>query len=70
MLSSAATARQFDTHRDAALFLLNGGYLLTRKAGSFLGQLVVDQSELTEKQADWLDKLLAKRGLPSVTRRG
>jgi hypothetical protein len=54
----------FSNHRDAALVLLNGDHRLTRKAGQFLGQLVVDPSPLTEAQASWLAKLLAKHGLP------
>ena len=52
------------SHRHAALALLNGNYSLTRKAGQFLGQLVVDPSPLTEAQANWLSKLLTKHGLP------
>ncbi len=39
---------------------------VTRKAGSFLGQLVVDAAPLTEKQADWLATLLERAGLPSL----
>ena len=56
----------FPSPRDAALALLNDNAPLTRKAGSFLGQVCVDPTPLSEAQQDWLDKLLAKRGLPPV----
>lgn len=62
-----ATQAQFPDHRQAALALLNGGYRLSRKAGSFLGQLVVDPSPMSEAQADWLAKLLDKCGLPPLS---
>lgn len=58
MMVIRSERRAFD--RTLALFLLNGGFDLTRKAGSFLGQVVVDESELTEKQAQWLDALAEK----------
>ena len=50
-------AEPFTKHSDAALALLNSGERLSRKAGSFLGQLVVDPTPLTDRQADWLDTL-------------
>lgn len=56
----------FQDPRAAALALLNSGSALTRKAGSFLGQLVVDPTPLTEAQQDWLSKLLDRNGLPSL----
>ncbi|GAY19725.1 hypothetical protein [Sphingobium fuliginis] len=56
----------FDHHRDAALALLNSGERLTRKAGSFLGQLAVDPTPMTPAQAEWLAKLLDRSGLPPV----
>ncbi len=59
-------ADPFTTGRDAALVLLNGGAVLTRKAGSFLGQCVVDPSPLTEKQRDWMATLLSRAGLPPL----
>ncbi|KQM24830.1 MULTISPECIES: hypothetical protein [unclassified Sphingomonas] len=40
---------------------------MTRKAGSFLGQLVVDATPMTEKQADWLATLLDRAGLPPLS---
>lgn len=54
----------FPTTRDAALALLNSGTTLTRKAGSFLGQTVVDQTPLTAAQMGWLEALLDRAGLP------
>jgi hypothetical protein len=62
------TDAPFESHREAALVLLNGGYRLSRKAGQFLGQLVVDVSPLTDGQADWLAKLLERAGLPPLMR--
>lgn len=65
--SSKPTA-QFHNARQAALALLCGDYRLTRKAGQFLGQLAVDPSPTSEKQGDWLAKLLDKNGLPGLAR--
>ena len=56
--------------RDAALALLNGEDRLTRAAGSFLGQLVVDPTPLTEKQNSWLATLLKRAGLPPLAAGG
>ena len=64
------TERPFPTHRGAALALLNGTYRLSRKAGQFLGQLVVDPSPMSDRQQDWLAKLLAKHGLPPLAAGG
>lgn len=55
------------TQREAALALLNSdpaAVRLTRKAGSFLGQLVADPTPMSSAQADWLDTLLDRVGLP------
>ncbi len=60
------TKRHFPDHRAAALALLNGNYRLSRKAGQFLGQLVVDPSPISAKQTDWLVKLLDLAGLPPL----
>jgi hypothetical protein len=54
----------FQSHREAALALLNHGGPLTRKAGSFLGQLIVDPTPMTAAQRSWLDTLLERAGLP------
>jgi hypothetical protein len=59
-------ADRFRSHRDAALALLNGSSRLSRKAGQFLGQLVVDPSPMSEAQASWLAKLLEKADLPGL----
>ena len=64
------TERSFPDHRAAALALLNGNHRLSRKAGQFLGQLVVDPSPMSEAQADWLAKLLIKAGLPPMAEGG
>lgn len=59
-------SQPFACQRDAALALLNAGGRLTRKAGSFLGQLAVDPTPLSEAQQVWLDTLLERAGLPPV----
>jgi len=56
----------FATHRDAALALLNGNIRLTRKAGSFCGQLAVDPTPMSAAQREWLDTLLERAGLPPL----
>jgi hypothetical protein len=59
----------FTAHRFAALALLTAEtstVRLTRKAGSFLGQCVVDPSPLSDAQREWLDTLLERSGLPSM----
>lgn len=56
----------FTTQRDAALALLTSDCSLTRKAGSFLGQCVVDATPLTTAQASWLSTLLDRAGLPPM----
>jgi len=60
------TERHFLNHRAAALALLNLDHRFSRKAGQFLGQLVVDASPLSEAQASWLAKLLNRAGLPAL----
>ena len=64
------TDRPFPDHRQAALALLNGDHRLSRKAGQFLGQLAVDPSPMSDRQRDWLAKLLAKHGLPPLAEGG
>jgi len=56
----------FTSQRDAALALLTSDAILTRRAGSFLGQLVVDATPLTTKQRDWLSSLLDRAELPEL----
>jgi hypothetical protein len=48
------------------LALLNGGGRLTRKAGSFLGQLCCDTTPLSDAQYEWLATLLDRAGLPPL----
>jgi hypothetical protein len=60
----------FLNHRAAALALLNGGSRLSQKAGQFLGQLAVDATPMSERQADWLAKLLESAGLPPLAEEG
>ena len=64
------TDRPFPDHRQAALALLTGNHRLSRKAGQFLGQLAVDSSPVSEKQADWLANLLDRAGLPAMAEGG
>lgn len=55
----------FAKQRAAALSLLNDpGARLSRKAGSFLGQLAVDPTPMSDAQASWLAQLLERAGLP------
>jgi hypothetical protein len=56
----------FNSPRAAALALLAGDGALTRKAGSFLGQLVVDPTPMSRAQADWLATLLERASLPPL----
>jgi len=60
-------AEPFATPKQAALALLNSDERLTRKAGSFLGQTVVDATPLTPAQAEWLATLLERAGLPALS---
>ena len=60
----------FKSQQAAAIALLNacsrGEFALSRKGGSVTGQLVADDLPMTPAQADWLDKLLEKAGLPHL----
>jgi hypothetical protein len=62
------TELPFTNHREAALALLNSNYRHSRKAGQFLGQIVVDPTPMSEAQADWLAKLLERHGLPPLAK--
>ncbi len=53
----------FNQRREAALEILTSDVRLTRKAGSFLGQLVVDDRPLTQPQSEWLHQLAEKAGV-------
>ena len=62
---------RFNAPRLAALALLNCAEArLTRQAGSFLGQLCVDETPLSEKQHGWLATLLDRAGLPPLANGG
>lgn len=56
----------YPTPQAAALALLQSGTRMSRKAGSFCGQTVVDDTPLTPAQRDWLDTLLDRAGLPPI----
>ena len=56
--------------RSAALAALTESDRLTRKAGSFLGQLVADPGPLSPAQREWLDTLLERAKLPPLAQGG
>lgn len=56
-------------HRQAALTLLSQCPDLPHKTAGFLGHVCV-AIELTEKQRDWLDKLIERAGLPPLAKGG
>ena len=64
------TEGPFKNHRDAALALLTNTQPLNRKAGQFLGQLIVDPKQMSEAQASWLSKLLERADLPPLAEGG
>jgi len=57
-----------DDLRKTALALLNSEARISRKAGSFLGQIVADPLPLTEAQAEWLAQLVSRAERPSGER--
>lgn len=63
------TEHTFRDHRRAALALLNAGPNLTHKAAGFLGHVCV-APVLSDRQRDWLTKLLSKYGLPPLAEEG
>lgn len=56
----------FTSPKHAALALLSSNQRLSRKAGSFLGQTVVDETPLSPAQTEWLSTLLERAGLPAL----
>ena len=55
----------FASQRAAALSLLTDhATMLNRKAGQFLGQLVVHSAPMSVAQSGWLSALLEQAGLP------
>jgi hypothetical protein len=64
------TDQSFSSHRLAALAILNSGTRLSRKEGSFLGQIAADPNPLTARQAEWLAKLFERAGLLSMPKGG
>lgn len=63
------TKRPFHHHRQAALTLLSQSPDLARKTAGFLGQVCVEPV-LSEKQRNWLVKLLECHGLPPLAEGG
>lgn len=53
----------FERRREMALEILKRGVRLTRKSGSFLGQLVADPQPMTAAQAEWFEQLAERAGL-------
>lgn len=63
------TDRPFPHHRAAALALLSECSDLQHKAAGFLGHVCV-ASVLSDRQRDWLVKLLDRHGLPPLAEGG
>lgn len=63
------TEHPFTHHRKAALALLSGCPDLPHKAAGFLGHVCV-ASGLSDKQRDWLAKLLARHAMPPLAEGG
>lgn len=59
--------RPFETHRQAALALLNQCPNLAHKAAGFLGHVAVAPS-MSERQREWLETLLKRNSLPPLAR--
>jgi hypothetical protein len=55
----------FVAHRQAALALLNEIPNLSHNEGGFLGHVVVTPA-LTDKQRDWLVKILVRNDMPPL----
>lgn len=52
-----------EQRRELALAILINGERLTRKAGSFLGQLIVDPTPMSQAQQEWFSTLQERAGL-------
>lgn len=63
------TERPFQHHRDAALALLNAAPTLARSAAGFCGHVCV-AAVLSERQRNWLDRLLSQHRLPPLVTGG
>ena len=63
------TSPVFDHHRKAALSLLNQCPNLSHKEAGFLGHVCV-ADVLSDRQRDWLAKLLERQGLPPLAEGG
>lgn len=55
----------FDARKALALEVLARGVRLTRKSGSFLGQLIADATPMSAAQAEWFEQLIERAGLLS-----
>jgi hypothetical protein len=67
--SDAMTNPSFEHHREAALALLNQCPKLSHKEAGFLGHVCVADA-LSDKQHDWLAKLLERHTLPPLAAGG
>lgn len=63
------TERAFPHHRQAALALLSECPNMPHKAAGFLGHVAV-APVLSDRQRDWLVKLLHRNGLPPMAEGG
>lgn len=53
----------FEKRREMALEILTRGVRLTRKSGSFLGQLIADPTPMSDAQVEWFEQLAERAGL-------
>jgi hypothetical protein len=53
----------YEQRRELSLEILRRGVRLTRKSGSFLGQLVADPQPMSEAQQEWFGQLCERAGL-------
>jgi len=53
----------FEQRRIFALQILTRGERLTRKSGSFLGQLICDPNPMSPAQEDWFANLAERAGI-------